>query len=150
MPTIELLDPRVHGHLRLRAASADVSHFVQIVAGEFPVAAACCPMLSHTLTPRWRRVTALGGGSCCVICPAGIFGSTRWTSSTRSVRPWSARIDVASCTVRPARSGTLTSRARSATRMAAAAKTRKVPRRAAASTSNFPAPQTRVLNNMQT
>lgn len=45
MPKIELLDPRVHGHLRLRAASADVPHFVQIVAGEFPAAAACCPIL---------------------------------------------------------------------------------------------------------
>jgi hypothetical protein len=45
MPTIELLDPRAHGHLRLRAASSDVPHFVQIVAGEFPAAAACCPIL---------------------------------------------------------------------------------------------------------
>ncbi len=45
MPKIELLDPRVHSHLRLRAASADVPHFVQIVAGEFTAAAACCPIL---------------------------------------------------------------------------------------------------------
>src|SRR5215204_7738632 len=56
---------------------------------------------------------------------------------------------VASCTVRPARSGTFTSRARRATRMAAAAKMTKVPSSAAASTSSFPAPHTRVLNNMQ-
>lgn len=45
MPKIELLDPRAHGQLRLRAAAADVPHFVQIVAGEFPAAAACCPIL---------------------------------------------------------------------------------------------------------
>jgi len=45
MPTIELLDPRAHGHLRLRAAAAEVPHFVQIVAAEFASAAACCPIL---------------------------------------------------------------------------------------------------------
>jgi hypothetical protein len=45
LPTIELLDPRVHGHLRLRAPAAEVPHFVQIVAAEFTVAAACCPIL---------------------------------------------------------------------------------------------------------
>jgi hypothetical protein len=45
VPTIELLDPRAHGHLRLRAAAADVPHFVQILAPEFPAAAACCPVL---------------------------------------------------------------------------------------------------------
>ena len=45
MPTIELLDPRAHGHLRLRAPAADTPHFVQIVAAEFASAAACCPVL---------------------------------------------------------------------------------------------------------
>src|SRR6187431_1435125 len=45
MPTIELLDPRAHGHLRLRASAGPVPHFVQIVAAEFPAAAACCPVL---------------------------------------------------------------------------------------------------------
>ena len=45
MPTLELLDPRAHGQLRLRSLAADVPHFVQIVAGEFPAAAACCPIL---------------------------------------------------------------------------------------------------------
>jgi hypothetical protein len=45
MPTIELLDPRAHGHLRLRAAAAGTPHFVQIVASEFATAAACCPIL---------------------------------------------------------------------------------------------------------
>jgi hypothetical protein len=45
MPTIELLDPRTHHHLRLRAAAAEPPHFVQIVAGEFAAAAAVCPIL---------------------------------------------------------------------------------------------------------
>jgi hypothetical protein len=45
MPTIELLDPRTHHHLRLRAALAEPPHFVQIVAGEFAAAAAVCPIL---------------------------------------------------------------------------------------------------------
>ena len=45
MPTIELLDPHAHGHLRLRASAGPVPHFVQIVAAEFPAAAACCPIL---------------------------------------------------------------------------------------------------------
>jgi hypothetical protein len=45
VPKIELLDPRVHGHLRLRAASADAPHFVQVVTGEFAAAAARCPIL---------------------------------------------------------------------------------------------------------
>jgi len=45
MPTIELLDPRTHHLLRLRAAAAEPPHFVQIVAGEFAAAAAVCPIL---------------------------------------------------------------------------------------------------------
>jgi hypothetical protein len=45
MPTIELLDPGTHAHLRLRRASADIPHFVQILAPEFTAAAACCPIL---------------------------------------------------------------------------------------------------------
>ncbi len=45
MPTLELLDPRQHGRLRLRANGADQSHFVQILASEFAAAAACCPIL---------------------------------------------------------------------------------------------------------
>ena len=45
MPTLELLDPRAHGQLRLRSAAAEVPHFVQIVAAEFTAAAACCPIL---------------------------------------------------------------------------------------------------------
>jgi len=42
---IELLDPRQHGHLRLRATTPEVPHFVQILAPEFPAAAACCRIL---------------------------------------------------------------------------------------------------------
>ncbi len=45
MPSLELLDPRKHGHLRLRTSGADLPHFVQIVASEFPAAATCCPIL---------------------------------------------------------------------------------------------------------
>src|SRR3982750_5031363 len=45
MPPIELLDPRTHPHLRLRSAATEPPHFVQIVAGEFAAAAACCPIL---------------------------------------------------------------------------------------------------------
>lgn len=45
MPTIELLDPAAHGHLRLRAPAAETPHFVQILAPEFAAAAACCPIL---------------------------------------------------------------------------------------------------------
>jgi hypothetical protein len=45
MPTIELLDPNAHAHLRLRALAPEVPHFVQIVAAEFAAAAACCPIL---------------------------------------------------------------------------------------------------------
>ncbi|HET9864372.1 MAG TPA: SapC family protein [Steroidobacteraceae bacterium] len=44
MSTLELLDPRRHAHLRLRAGAAPLPHFVQIVAAEFPSAAACCPI----------------------------------------------------------------------------------------------------------
>jgi hypothetical protein len=45
VPTIELLDPRAHGHLRLRAPATDTPHFVQILVSEFATAAACCPIL---------------------------------------------------------------------------------------------------------
>jgi hypothetical protein len=45
MPTIELLEPNRHAHLRLRERAADDAHFVQIVAGEFASAASCCPIL---------------------------------------------------------------------------------------------------------
>jgi len=45
MPAPELLDPRKHGQLRLRARVEDTPHFVQIVAGEFAAAAAQCPIL---------------------------------------------------------------------------------------------------------
>ncbi len=45
MPTLELLDPQQHGHLRLRASGGDTPHFVQIFAGEFAAAATCCPVL---------------------------------------------------------------------------------------------------------
>jgi hypothetical protein len=45
MPTIELLEPKRHARLRLRERAADAVHFVQIVAGEFAAAAACCPIL---------------------------------------------------------------------------------------------------------
>lgn len=45
MPTLELLDPRKHGQLRLRARGPDLQHFVQIVASEFAAAAATCPVL---------------------------------------------------------------------------------------------------------
>jgi hypothetical protein len=40
-----LLDPRNHARLRLRPIEAATPHFVQIVAGEFSVAATCCPIL---------------------------------------------------------------------------------------------------------
>ena len=42
---LELLDPQRHRHLRLRQSAEDTPHFVQIVAGEFATAAACCPIL---------------------------------------------------------------------------------------------------------
>jgi hypothetical protein len=45
MPSLELLDPRKHAHLRLRPLGADLPHFIQIVASEFPVAATYCPIL---------------------------------------------------------------------------------------------------------
>ena len=45
MPTIELLTPQAHAHVRLRTPTAAVSHFVAIVAPEFTAAAACCPIL---------------------------------------------------------------------------------------------------------
>src|ERR1043165_7275632 len=45
MPTIELLDPRAHAHLRLRSLATETPHFVQIFAAEFGAAAACCPIL---------------------------------------------------------------------------------------------------------
>ena len=45
MPTIELLNPQTHGHLRLRAVTAATPHFVQILAPEFSAAAAFCPIL---------------------------------------------------------------------------------------------------------
>jgi hypothetical protein len=42
---IELLDPQLHRHLRLRPLGEDTPHFVQIVASEFAGAAASCPIL---------------------------------------------------------------------------------------------------------
>lgn len=45
MPAIELLNPEQHGKLRLRSGTGETPHFVQIVAGEFSAAAACCPVL---------------------------------------------------------------------------------------------------------
>lgn len=45
MPAIELLDPRAHGRLRIRDSAMPTPHFVQILAPEFPAAAACCPIL---------------------------------------------------------------------------------------------------------
>lgn len=45
MPNLELLDPRKHGHLRLRLQGNPAPHFVQVLAGEFTAAAACCPIL---------------------------------------------------------------------------------------------------------
>jgi hypothetical protein len=45
MLNVQLLDPRSHSRLRLRPVEAATPHFVQIVAGEFPVAATCCPIL---------------------------------------------------------------------------------------------------------
>jgi hypothetical protein len=45
MATPELLDPRVHAPLRLRAPSDKTPHFVQVVPAEFPAAAACSPVL---------------------------------------------------------------------------------------------------------
>ncbi|HEU4590125.1 MAG TPA: SapC family protein [Steroidobacteraceae bacterium] len=44
MATLELLDPRRHGHLRLRTSTAPPPHFVQVVAAEFASAATCCPI----------------------------------------------------------------------------------------------------------
>jgi hypothetical protein len=44
LATLELLDPRRHGHLRLRAGDAQMPHFVQIVAAEFAAATTCCPI----------------------------------------------------------------------------------------------------------
>jgi len=45
MLNVQLLDPRNHARLRLRPLEAATPHFVQIVAGEFAVAATCCPIL---------------------------------------------------------------------------------------------------------
>ncbi|HET7811780.1 MAG TPA: SapC family protein [Steroidobacteraceae bacterium] len=45
MPTIELLDARAHGHLKLRPLAGETPHFVQIFPAEFAAAAACCPIL---------------------------------------------------------------------------------------------------------
>jgi hypothetical protein len=45
MPTIELLNPQTHGHLRLRAATPAAAHFAQVLAPEFSAAAAWCPIL---------------------------------------------------------------------------------------------------------
>ena len=56
--------------------------------------------------------------------PLGTLGSTRGLSSTVTVRPTAPSIVVACVTDRPARFGTVTSRIRIATRMAAAANTR--------------------------
>lgn len=44
-PEFELLNAETHGHLRLCRRDDDAPHFVQIVAGEFAAAAACCPIL---------------------------------------------------------------------------------------------------------
>jgi hypothetical protein len=45
VPNLELLDPRRHGDLRLRAGEEAAPHFVQVLTGEFAAAAACCPIL---------------------------------------------------------------------------------------------------------
>jgi hypothetical protein len=46
VPQLELLDPEVHRHLRLRPYQDAVApHFVQVVLTEFTTAAACCPVL---------------------------------------------------------------------------------------------------------
>jgi hypothetical protein len=45
MTNRELLDPRIHRHLRLRAASGEAPHFIQIVVSEFAEAAASCPIV---------------------------------------------------------------------------------------------------------
>ena len=45
MAAPELLDPRRHGLLKLRAPSAQPPHFVQVLANEFAAAATCCPVL---------------------------------------------------------------------------------------------------------
>jgi SapC len=45
MATHELLEPVRHAKLRVRASAAQPPHFVQVLAGEFAAAAACCPVL---------------------------------------------------------------------------------------------------------
>jgi hypothetical protein len=45
MPTLEMLNPQDHRHLRVRPAGDDGPHFVQIVTSEFAAAAASCPIL---------------------------------------------------------------------------------------------------------
>jgi len=45
MSSRERLNPRDHGHLRLRPRSGPEPHFVQIVPAEFAPAAACCPIM---------------------------------------------------------------------------------------------------------
>jgi len=42
---LELLSSESHRHLRLRPASSERPHFVQIITGEFAMAAASCPVL---------------------------------------------------------------------------------------------------------
>jgi hypothetical protein len=44
VPELQLLDPRLHGRLRLRASATETPHFVQVVAAEFGAAATCCPI----------------------------------------------------------------------------------------------------------
>lgn len=43
--SLERLNPKDHGHLRLRPRTDPEPHFVQIVPAEFPAAAACLPVL---------------------------------------------------------------------------------------------------------
>jgi SapC protein len=45
MSKLEILNSEQHRGLRLRPAARSTSHFVQIVASEFAVAATCCPIL---------------------------------------------------------------------------------------------------------
>jgi hypothetical protein len=86
--------------------------------------AALEPVLSHRRTCRSRRVTDPASGVCATTRPAGMCGSGRPVASTCTASPAVPAIAVASASVRLTKSGTVTSRARSAMRIAAPANTR--------------------------
>src|SRR5690606_8233000 len=103
----------------------------------------CWPSLTRIRTVRWRRKTVPGSGSCDRTWSRGTLRSAR-RPSTRISRPARLIVSLAAATVRPCRSGTVTSRARLATRTPIRKNIPNVAASATPSTSMRPAPQTRV------